>query len=396
MLDISNKLHALVDEFVSNLSSECDILANNVSAQPLMYVPSVIGPEEAKNSRSSNRTTSEVLNGLKRPSDSMAKDYQPEEGRTNTPRATPDKLEDSKGAQDGERYSRPPKPLRTSRESLEKVDHKQIWDQNLDTDFNTQIFGFSPKAGRSKHAQAAKPNFVHSIEVLSSDHSSDDNLQPLAKKSKEIRGKHSNTKTLTPSSRGRTSRVDTHIESTSPGSSHSLDYGYEEDTISRGTKNRDVSSPIPKLRLPEDLPEDEEDFYEVGGTGEEGESTDAAEINESHRKNRRNVDDEDVSLQEGDDFASEDPGDNRGGSESEGEELPVLPKVLVKRKNLNERKGSEKKTPKGVTKSGSPPTKKQRTPQIDASVVTKLEFGKRPENSVSTPQCRFNLYALLN
>jgi len=33
MLDISNKLHALVDEFVSNLSSKCDSLAHNVSAQ---------------------------------------------------------------------------------------------------------------------------------------------------------------------------------------------------------------------------------------------------------------------------------------------------------------------------------------------------------------------------
>jgi hypothetical protein len=37
MLDISNKLHALVDEFVSNLSSECDSLTHNVSAQAYMY-----------------------------------------------------------------------------------------------------------------------------------------------------------------------------------------------------------------------------------------------------------------------------------------------------------------------------------------------------------------------
>jgi hypothetical protein len=47
MLDISNKLHAMVDEFVSSLSSECDTLANNVSALPHLYVPNDSGPEVA-------------------------------------------------------------------------------------------------------------------------------------------------------------------------------------------------------------------------------------------------------------------------------------------------------------------------------------------------------------
>jgi len=396
MLDISNKLHAMVDQFVSSLSSECDILANNVSAQPHLYVPTVIVSEAVKTPRTSNRTTTEVLNGLKRPCDSRAKDYLEEEGRTNTPNAKSEKSEDSNRVQDGVMYSRPPKPLRTRSASLDHVDQKRIWDQPVDIDLDTDILDISPKPGRSTHAQAAKGKFVHSIEVLSSDHSSDDNLRPPAKKSTEIRAKHNNKKTRTPSSRPRMSRMDTHSASTSPGSSQSLDYSYEEDTITRGTKNRDVSSPFCKLRLPEDFPEDEADLYEVGGTGEEVESIDAAEINESHKKNQRNGDDDDTSLEEGDESPSEGPGNNRGGSESEGEELPVLPKVPVKRKILNERKGSEKKTSKGATKSGSPPTKKQRTPQIDASVITKLEFGKRPENSVSTPQCRFNLYALLN
>ena len=39
MQDISNKLHALVDEFVSTLSSECDSLAHNISSQAHKYVP---------------------------------------------------------------------------------------------------------------------------------------------------------------------------------------------------------------------------------------------------------------------------------------------------------------------------------------------------------------------
>ena len=67
MLDISNKLHALVDEFVSNLSSECVSITNNVSVEAHMYVAhdSALGGSQTQ--RSSNRTTSEVLNGLKRP-----------------------------------------------------------------------------------------------------------------------------------------------------------------------------------------------------------------------------------------------------------------------------------------------------------------------------------------
>jgi hypothetical protein len=119
--------------------------------------------------------------------------------------------------------------------------------------------------------------------------------------------------------------------------------------------------------------------------------------NEGHKENLRNDDDEDVSLQDGGEDPSEDIGDNPDGTESEGEEMPVLPKIPVKCKILNERKGSDKKTQRGSAKSANPPTKKQRTPQIDASVITKLEFGKRPEYSVSNPQqCRCPFYARLN
>lgn len=68
MVDISNKLHALVDEFVSNLSSECNSLAHNVSAEAHMYVAHDSALAGSQTQRTSNRTTSEVLNGLKRPS----------------------------------------------------------------------------------------------------------------------------------------------------------------------------------------------------------------------------------------------------------------------------------------------------------------------------------------
>ena len=68
MLDISNKLHALVDEFVSNLSSECNSLAHIVSSQGQSNLGHDVAPEIAPSQRPSNRTAAEVLNGLKRPS----------------------------------------------------------------------------------------------------------------------------------------------------------------------------------------------------------------------------------------------------------------------------------------------------------------------------------------
>ena len=67
MHDISNKLHALVDEFVSNLSSECDSLANNICSQAGKYEAGHIVGEAAPAPRLSNRTTLEVLKGLRRP-----------------------------------------------------------------------------------------------------------------------------------------------------------------------------------------------------------------------------------------------------------------------------------------------------------------------------------------
>ena len=69
MIDISNKLHALVDKFVSNLSSEYDSLANNISAQAHINFALHSEPESNTAPRPSNRTATEVLNGLKRSSE---------------------------------------------------------------------------------------------------------------------------------------------------------------------------------------------------------------------------------------------------------------------------------------------------------------------------------------
>ena len=68
MLDMSNKLHAMVDEFVNSLTSVHETLANNASTEAHLYVARDRAVADAQTQRQSNRTTSEVLNGLKRPS----------------------------------------------------------------------------------------------------------------------------------------------------------------------------------------------------------------------------------------------------------------------------------------------------------------------------------------
>lgn len=112
-------------------------------------------------------------------------------------------------------------------------------------------------------------------------------------------------------------------------------------------------------------------------------------------KHERKKGNEVLSLDEGDLSDEEDGERNPNGTETDVEELPVLPKVLVKRKLMGESRGSEKKTQRGRPKSSSPQMKKQRTPQIDASVITKLEFGRRPLDSASICDSDFRACCLL-
>jgi hypothetical protein len=69
MHDISNKLHAMVDEFVSNLSSKCDSLATKVTDKNHEFGEVNVGLTTAMAQRSINRTPSDILQGLKKPRD---------------------------------------------------------------------------------------------------------------------------------------------------------------------------------------------------------------------------------------------------------------------------------------------------------------------------------------
>ena len=369
MLDISNKLHAMVDEFVSNLSSECDSLANNVSSQAQMYAAHDNGAEVAKAPRLSNRTTTEVLIGLRRPTGSTAMGHHNKEGRPRMEQVKSNHQEGSKKIMDGGRSSRHTQDTKTRSASLERVDKKNAF--------------------KSDHISKGK--IVHTVEVLSSDHSSDVSLRPTLKSSKELRGKQNCKKRPICTPRGRTTRIDVHSQSTSPGSSDSMDYSYEEDANSLGLRSPPPETTYPKQRWPKDV----EDIDDVAEKGKKGANNSAEPHNESHKKNERSIGDQDTSLQVGDESNEEDVGDNQDGTETDDEELVVLPKVPVKRKLLNERRGSEKRTQRGTRKSASPPTKKQRTPQIDASVITQLEFGRRPDNSVSMPTMSIQFLCML-
>lgn len=324
MLDISNKLHALVDEFVSNLSSECDSLANDVSARVHMYLAHDPKPEVAPTPRQGNRTATEVLNGLKRPSGGHLTDYLHGEGKS----------------------------------------HMEKPKANLKQRHSSRLDGGRP----------SQP-----VELLSSDHSSDDSPPPTIKISKKQTGNQRARKVRNSSSRGSSPGIYIDSPLRSPESSHVMNYSYEGDTKSVGERSPDVGTTFPKLSWPEDIADLDEDV-EL----EKKSDNDVVHIKvASIKKNERTNEDDDASMEEGDESDPDDLGLHQIGQESDVEELPVLPKVPVKRKLLNEPKASEKKTPRGKAKSTSPQMKKYKTPVIDASVITKLEFSRRPDNSVS-------------
>ena len=158
-----------------------------------------------------------------------------------------------------------------------------------------------------------------------------------------------------------------------------MNYSYEGDTKSGGEKSLHVEPTFPKLSWPKDI----EVLDGDEGTGKKNENNDEHFSKESYKKKKRSKSDDDFSMEEGDESDEEDPGRKPSRTETDVEELPVLPKVPVKQKLLNEPRSSEKRTPRGKAKNTSPQIKKHRTPQIDASVITQLEFGRRPLNFVS-------------
>ena len=354
MLDISNKLHAMVDEFVSNLTSECASLVHNV--------PSQVHGNVANDSRPGNRTTQEVLKGLRRPSESNVADYPRREGKSHMEHAKSNMLEGDKKYRDNGRSSRQSSELRSKTASLEGVDNNKH-SESVPIHSNSTVTKAKVKQGRPTKGVKAKGKFSHTVEILSSDHSSNDCPIAIIKSTKKKVGKQS-VKKLEPSpTRGVSTGVGIRSPLISQESSHVMNYSFKEDTQSLDSKNPPPETPFPKLRLPEDVgdvPEDERTWKGV-------KHNKAETYSKSHTKHEKKICNEETSLEEGDESNDEDVEPQPNGRESDAEELHVLPRVPVKRKLVGEPRGSERRIQRSGTKISSPQLKKQRTPQIDAS-----------------------------
>ena len=259
----------------------------------------------------------------------------------------------------------------------ETNNHNDVTSVDLGSE-NTLSQG-SPQLGRGTHDMQSRGINMQTIEILSSDHSSDDNLLLTSMKYiKKKVAKQNTSKFIPSSSRGRPKpEEDIKSLSRSPESSHSMDYSYEEDISSPGGKSHPIESTFMKLRWPLNV----ETVLE-GGIGKKGEHDNVHGLIESRKRNDRSKHVDDAPLHEGYESKSDDIEGAENGA-SDGEELPVLPKVPVKRKLMSESKGAEKSSQRPRTKYGNTQTKKQRTPQIDGSVIVQLEFGPRPPNCVS-------------
>lgn len=370
MLDISNKLHALVDEFVSNLSSECDTLANNVSSQACKYVAPGPLAEPAPTPRQSNRTTSEVLNGLRRPSEPHLMNNRHQEENTQMEPVKPNFTDRAPRSRSDGRFERPVRNVEPSRTSLEG-DANQSHARSLDINSSYTPSNDPAKHGRTIPGMAAIDKFLGSIEILSSDQSSDDCLRARLKHSKP---KH--PKAPPPKTRGRPTVRDKRSPSMSRESSHTMNYSYEEETTSIGGRRHAIENPSTQLIWPQD----ERDVH--GGTLKKSGGNGVVSHKAKEKDSTRQQGAGEISQNEGDESNEEDVEGNPIDAESDEEEMPVLPKVPVKRKSLNDTKGCERRTQRGRPKSASPQMKKQRTPQIDASVITQLDFDRRPQNCV--------------
>lgn len=362
MADIGNKLHAMVDEFVNNLSTQCDSLVNNVSTQSHMFVARTSGPDVAKAPRSSNRTTTQVLDGLRRPSSSPTVSYNPREGSSQLePRKSSLQLGKTI-SRDGGRHSNVAKAMTSKNSRAERGGlHGDVASVHDSGDNITPSAG--RKHGRSHNSMSMKGRSMPTVELLSSDHSSDGSIRENIKVTKKKRfEKHAMKNTGNPSAKRSQEWAGTQSPSRSPESSHVLAYSYESDTNSHGTTKPAFETILPSGKW--SLRDIESEGGQGNGDSDEGDGT--------------------LGPHEGDDNNEEDIGRNEIGSESDDEELPVLPRIPVKRKLTNETKICERRSQRGRTKSTSPQVKKPRTPQIDPTVIRQLYFARRPPNAVST------------
>jgi hypothetical protein len=271
MIDISNKLHAMVDEFVSNLTSECESVVFHVSARGHKKVVGDSGPESPRAARPSNRTTQEVLSPLRRPSESHVPAKSSGIGKSHMECGKPSMLETNKKDRDSGKNA-----------SLEGVSHKEET-RSVGTLQKKIVSTAEATQPHPPQDTASRGKIFHTVEILSSDHSSDDSFVAIVKSTKKKVFKPLSKKSEPSTSRVISAETGKRSTPTSPESSHVMNYSYEEDTQSLGSKNPPVETPFPKLSLPEDVgddPEEEDPWVSV-------ELNEAEPFTESHKKHER-------------------------------------------------------------------------------------------------------------
>ena len=158
-------------------------------------------------------------------------------------------MDGSKRPRDNGRSSRQMSELRSKSASSEGVDHKED-NRSMDLLFDNIVAKAEVKQRRPAKDNAAKGKFLYTVEILSSDHSSDDSLIPLLKSTKKKVGKQNSTKAQKSTSRGISIGKGIRSDSTSLESSHVMNYSYEEDTLSLGSKNLPIETTlISKIKM---------------------------------------------------------------------------------------------------------------------------------------------------
>ena len=317
MMDISNKLHALVDKFVSNLTSECDTLANNICIQGQKYAAAGTTTEEAKAPRLSNRTTTEVLNGLRRPSPDHAVEYPANEGKSHLQHGQSTLQTPVTKTREGGRFVRQVLEKKPRSSALNRNDNfNDVSSVSLDSD--NSLSKEESEHARRTPGMAAIGKSMHTIEILSSDQSSDD-IRTYKKHAKKPLLKQSSTKVTNGSSRGRTIRLELKSPSRSPESNHLMNYSYDADTNSPGGSSPTLETTFPKLKWPKDV-----DTAHERETGKKAESNIALGNSEPLSKFERRKNFHHKRLHEGEESSEEDLEGNDDGAETDSEELPVV------------------------------------------------------------------------
>ena len=353
MADISNKLHALVDEFVSNLSSECVSLANNVVAEVHVHVAHDSAIAEAPTQRPSNRTTTEVLNGLRRPSPSPLSSSYHREGKSQVQHVKSSLLTGNNKNREEGRNMRFIEETKASIVALQELGDPNCVN-SVEHDIEDILSREVENNGDEQNHIKPKRRHTEDVEVLSPDSASSESLRPRAKQAARRRGGKPATKGRETTSQGRSRRMETRSPSRSPESSHVMTYSYEENTPSIGGTSPHGESTFLKLRWPVDS----------GASHEDGETVKKSDINEAHcnteyrPKTGRKKTCVDTSVEEGDESNGEDTGRNPNATYSDTEEMHVLPKIPVKQKGMNQPRVTEIRSQRGRTKSTSPQNKK--------------------------------------